>query len=328
MNRGREALVGAVVVLGIAVGVAGTIWLRGGWGAEGRTLRTAATGVGLLAEGASVKFRGVTVGKVETVSVAPTGDAVLVEMTVEAGLVLPDDGAVLISPESMFGDWQAEIVTRSDFPRMAFLQYPGQDVLPAAVLPDMSRLTAAADEIAGNLATISERFQIAFTEETAQNVARAISNIEELSQGLSEVVNQQADRFNQLADGFGESAQELGAAARAARMSFERVDGIVAAADVETLMADAGAAAANLRELTGHLDSSLEDFRGAARRADSTFARLDRLMAAAEEGDGTVARLLSDPALADEAFAAVAEMRALLEDIQENPGRYLRFSVF
>ena len=328
MNRGREALVGAVVLLGIAVGVAGTIWLKDGWGTEGRPIRTAATSVGQLAGGASVKFRGVNVGKVETVSVAPTGDAVLVTMTVNPDLVLPDAAAVLLSPESMFGDWQAEIVSRADFPRMVFLDYPDDDVLPAAVLPDMSRLTAAADEIAGNLATISERFQIAFTEETAQNVARAIANIEDLSNGLSEVVSQQAQRFNQLADGFDESARELGAAARAARGSFERVDGIVAALDVETLMEDAGAAAANLRDLTAHLDASLEDFRGAARRADSTFARLDRLMLTAEEGDGSVARLLSNPALADEAFAAVAEMRALLKDIQENPGRYLRFSVF
>lgn len=328
MNRGREALVGAVVLLGVAVAVVGAIWMKGGWGTEGRPLYAAATGAGQLAPGASLKFRGVTVGTVESVSVARAGDAVLVAMTVQPDLTLPADAAVLLAPESMFGSWQAEIVTRGDFPRMAFLEYPDDEVLPAAVLPDMSRLTATADEIAGNLATISERFQIAFTEETARNVSRAIDNIQEMSEGLSDVVAQQAEQFSTLARDFDESARELSAAARAARLSFERVDGILADADVGTLVEDAAAAAANLRELTAHLGSSVEDFRGAARRADSTFARLDRLMTAAEEGEGTVARLLSDPALADEAFAAVAEMRALLADIQENPGRYLRFSVF
>lgn len=328
MNRGREALVGAVVLLGVAVAVVGAIWMKGGWGTEGRSLYAAATGAGQLAPGASLKFRGVTVGTVESVSVAPAGDAVLVAMTVQPDLTLPADAAVLLAPESMFGSWQAEIVTRGDFPRMAFLEYPDDEVLPAAVLPDMSRLTATADEIAGNLATISERFQIAFTEETARNVSRAIDNIQEMSEGLSDVVAQQAEQFSTLARDFDESARELSAAARAARLSFERVDGILADADVGTLVEDAAAAAANLRELTAHLGSSVEDFRGAARRADSTFARLDRLMTTAEEGEGTVARLLSDPALADEAFAAVAEMRALLADIQENPGRYLRFSVF
>lgn len=328
MNRGREALVGAVVLLAVAVAAVGTIWMKGGWGTEGRPFRAAATGVGQLAPGASVKFRGVTVGTVESVSVAPAGDAVFVAMTVHSELALPTDAAVLLAPESMFGSWQAEIVSRGDFPRTTFLEYPGDQVLPAAVLPDMSRLTATADEIAGNLATISERFQIAFTEETARNVSRAIDNIQELSEGLSDVVAQQAEHFSTLAADFDESARELSAAARAARLSFERVDGILADAEVETLVENAAGAAANLRELTAHLGSSVEDFRGAARRADSTFARLDRLMRTVEEGEGSVARLLSDPALADEAFAAVAEMRALLEDIQENPGRYLRFSVF
>lgn len=328
MNRGREALVGAVVALGVAVAVAGAIWMKGGWGPDGRPLQAAATSAGQLAPGASVKFRGVTVGTVESVSVAPAGDAVLVTMSVQPDLTLPPDAAVLLAPESMFGSWQAEIVTRGDFPRMTFLDYPDDGTLPAVALPDMSRLTATADEIAGNLATISERFEIAFTEETARNVSRAIDNIQEMSEGLSDVVAQQAEQFSTLARDFDESAREMSAAARAARLAFERVDGILADADVGTLVEDAAAAAANLRDLTAHLDSSVEDFRGAARRADSTFARLDRLMTTAEEGEGSVARLLSDPALADEAFAAVAEMRALLADIQENPGRYLRFSVF
>lgn len=328
MERTREVLVGAVVMLGIAVGVIGTIWLKGGAGGEGQRLQAAFNGVGQLQEGASVKFRGVAVGRVEGVSVAPAGDAVLVAMTVQSELALPANAAVLLAPESMFGDWQAEIVDRSDFPRMVFLEYPGEDVLPGVALPDVSRLTATADEIAGNLATISDRFQTAFTAETAQNVARAIENIGTLSDNLSEIVAQQADRFEALAGGFDESAQEVAAAARAARESFENFAAVADAGTLEQIVSDASATAQNLRALSGNLDASLGDFRSAARRADSTFARLDRLMLAAEEGEGSVARLLSDPALAEETFAAVAEMRALLKDIQENPGRYLRFSVF
>ena len=328
MERSREALVGLVVLLALAAGVAGSIWLKGGWGTDGRRLRAGFAGVGQLAPGAPVKFRGVAVGRVDAVAVAPGGEAVLVEMTVLPDLEVPADAAVLLAPESMFGGWQAEIVGRGDYPRYAYHEHGETGVLPGAVLPDISHLTATADEIAGNLRTISERFEIAFTEETARNLRRAIDNIVEVSDGLSRVVDQQASRFAELSDGVNESARELGAAARAARLSFERVDGILAEAELETVLIDAGAVVGNIRDATDDLDASLADVRSMARRADSTFARFNRLLAEAEAGDGSLGRLMSDPALFTSVEDAVMDLRALLSDIRENPTRYLRFSIF
>ena len=319
---------GAVVTLGIVVAVVGTIWLKGGWGRDGQLLTASSTGVGQLLDGAPVKFRGVNVGLVESVQVTDDGQAVLLEMRIQPGLQVPADAAVLIAPESMFGSWQAEIVDRRDFPRYAFLDSPGDGVLPAAALPDMSRLTAAADQIAQNITTISERVQIAFTEETAVNLRLAIANIERVSNGLSEILSQQASRFDELAEGVGESAVELGAAARAARTSFERIDRVLAEAQIDSMVVDARASAENLRAVTGGLGSALSDLQSAAQKADSTFGRLDRIAGAAESGQGSVGRLLADPAFALEAEEALRDLRALLADIQENPSRYVRLSIF
>ena len=205
MDGRRDVLVGAVVMAGIIVAIVGTLWLKGGWGREGTVVTASSTNVGQLMEGAPVKFRGVGVGRVEAIRVAESGQAVLLEMRIQPELRLPEEAAVLIAPESMFGDWQAEIVDRGDFPRYSFLETPGGSVLPGAALPDISRLTAAADEIAQNVTTISERVQIAFTEETAMNLRAAIANIERVSNGLSEIVDQQAERFDELAEGVGES---------------------------------------------------------------------------------------------------------------------------
>ncbi len=328
MERKREALVGLVVVLGLAVGVVGTIWLQGGWGRDMVQIRTASSSVGQLVAGAAVKFRGVSVGHVDAVNVAPNGEAVIVDMSVRPELVLPPNAAVLLAPESVFGDWQAEILNRNEIDLPYFVDYAEEGVLPGAALPDFSRLTATADQIARNLTVISERFEIAFTEETAENLKNAIDNIGAVSDGLSEIIAQQAARFEDLAVGVNASAGELGAAARSARLSFERVDSIIAGTDIEALVADAGASMNNLRSLTGELDNSLDDLRAAAQRADTTFARLEALLDAAESGDGSVGRLLGDPALAEGAVEAIQELRALLADIQENPRRYLSLSIF
>ncbi|MGI9628392.1 MAG: MlaD family protein [Longimicrobiales bacterium] len=328
MDRKRDVLVGAVVTFGIIVGVVGTIWLKGGWGQDGRTLMASATGVGQLMEGAPVKFRGVNVGRVESVRVSGDGEAVLLEMTIQPDLAVPDNAAVLIAPESMFGDWQAEIVSRTDFPRYSFLDLGSADVLPGAALPDLSRLTAAADEIAQNVNTISERVQIAFTEETAMNLRLAIGNIERVSNGLSEILTQQASRFDELAEGVGESASELGAAARAARTSFERIDRVLAEAQIDSMVIDARVSAQNLRSASGTLGTALVELQSAAEKADSTFQRVDRIAAQVEGGEGSFGRLINDPEFALRAEEALTELRTLLADIQENPSRYVRLSIF
>lgn len=328
MERRREVTVGLVVMLGIAVGVVGTIWLQGAWGGDQVSLRAASISVGQLVEGASVKFRGVAVGRVESVAVVPSGEAVLIDMSIRPDLVIPADAAVLIAPESMFGDWQAEIIRRDEYDTHPYLDHPDEGVLPGVALPDFSRLTATADEIAQNLTTISERFEIAFTEETAQNLGRAIDNLGEISDRFDEIINQQAERFDALTEGVDASTRELGAAARAARLSFEHVDAIIADGQVQELLADAGAGVENIRNLTGRMDASLSDLQSAARQADATFARLDGLLAAFEDEEGSLGRLLADPALAEGAMDAVAQLRTLLEDIRQHPRRYLSFSIF
>ena len=328
MDRRREILVGAVVLLGIAVGVVGTVWLKGGWGSDEVALRTASTSVGQLVAGASVKFRGVSVGRVGSVTVVPSGEAVMVEMSVRPDLVFPADAAVLIAPESMFGDWQAEITTREEYSSQAFYEHPEEGVLPGAALPDFSRLTATADEIARRLTVMSDRFEIAFTEETALNLKNLIDNLGLISDDLSTMISQQAARFDELAVGVSVSARELASAAVAARTTIERVDGLLTGADVGTMLTDAGESMQNFKTLTGDMRAAMADMRTAAQQGSATLTRLDVLLASAESGEGLLGRLLGDPELAEGAAAAVANLNQLLADIKENPTRYLSFSIF
>ncbi len=327
-DRKRDVLVGAVVSIAIVVAVIGTIWLKGGWGEEGRILGAVSSNVGQMMDGASVKFRGVNVGRVGAISVLENGQGVRFEMTVLSELQLPANAAVLIAPESMFGDWQAEIVDQRDFPRYQFYASNESGLLPGAALPDLSRLTAAADEIAQNVTTISERVQLAFTEETAMNLQRAIGNIEQVSNGLADILTQQTARFNEMADGVDESTIELAGAARAARTSFERIDQLLADAQIDSVVMDTRMTARNVRVATETFGVAIQDLQGVAMRADSTFARLDRITANIESGEGSVGRIFGDPTLALHAEGAIADLRALLADIQANPSRYVRISIF
>jgi phospholipid/cholesterol/gamma-HCH transport system substrate-binding protein len=80
---------------------------------------------------------------------------------------------------------------------------------------------------------------------------------------------------------------------------------------------------------------ALQDFRevvGVARANQASFERLilgaDTLMTRLSEGTGTLGMLMADSALYHEATLTVIQLRELLADIQANPRKYFKFSVF
>ena len=142
------------------------------------------------------------------------------------------------------------------------------------------------------------------------------------------MIAQQAARFDELAVGVGESAREFTAAARVARTTIERVDGLLVGANVGTILGDAGESMENLKTLTGDMRVAMAEMRTAAQQGAATMTRLEALLASAESGQGLLGRLLGDQELADGTAAAMKNLNQLLADIKENPTRYLSFSIF
>jgi phospholipid/cholesterol/gamma-HCH transport system substrate-binding protein len=309
--------------------VLGTLWLQdASFGRGTQEVEALFLEVGQLMEGNSVKLRGVTIGKVEGISVEPGGEAVRVQMRIRQDIRLPDNRAVISAPESMFGDWQAEIVNLTSYPQFDFHNPTEPGVMGGYALPDFSRLTAAADQISENLGNLTERVEGAFNEETAQNFSQAIDNIQEVSERLRQLVEAQAGAVSDLASEFETSAVELGRAAHSAHLTFERAEALLGAPSTDSLIADARVTLANLKTLSGELTSATQGAQGMIMRVDSTFARLDRMTAKVEAGEGTLGMLMGDTILVAQARGVLDEVTAFLKDLQENPSRYVRLSIF
>ncbi len=329
MTRGKEVLVGVVIVLGVLVALVGTLWLQdASFGRGTREVEALFLEVGQLMNGNSVKLRGVTIGRVLQIAVEPDGRAVRVLMTVRDDLALPDDAVALVAPESLFGDWQAEIVPRSAYSQFDFYPSPDPTTLGGYALPDISRLTASLDQISKNLGTLTTRVDQTFTDETARNLALAINNIEEVSERLRDLVEVQAGAFSNLASEVETAAVELGGAARTANLTFQRAEELLGAPTTDSLLLDARATVANLKGLSGELGTTNQRAQGLLLRADSTFARLDRLSAQVEAGEGALGALMGDKVLVARAQAVLEQIDVLLKDLKENPQRYVRISIF
>jgi phospholipid/cholesterol/gamma-HCH transport system substrate-binding protein len=300
MRRGREFLVGVVIIVAVVVGVGGTLWLEGRTFGPIINVAVFTESVGQLGEGNAVQYRGVRIGYVQTITVLPDGSGVRVTLVLESDVSLPADPAVILAPESLFGAWQAEIVSRSSYPGYPFFELPPGVIseipmMGGYALPELSRLSRSAEQIATNLESLTNRLELAFTEETAANLSSAISNIEEMTQELR---------------------------------SFVRVEGIVGEAGIDSILTNIRQASAGIRDVATVLSDPSSGLGVTFQRADSAFARLDRITARVESGQGSIGRLFADSTFAIRAEEVLQEMDLLLQDLRENPRRYVRLSIF
>lgn len=359
MRLKNEALVGLVVILGIITSVAGAVWLSGRqWGGAERTLTAAFSNVGALTTGNPVKYRGVNIGRVSNIELAPRGTGVYVTLEVTQDITMPNDPGVLLSSESMFGGWQAVIVSQPDFPDLAFTTAPRRDVLPGASLPDITELTAVAARIASDIELLSERIQIAFTPETAVKIRETIENVEGATEQLSGFLGQQLQTYGQVGTNVLATTENIRLASVEARQTMAAVRGSIAGGDIQAITANARRASENFAALSSQLQGAASGVPGLVTSANATIgafgetanalnqtltglqpslaeigptigearaamASFNTLLTSLQSQEGSLGRLLSDPALFEETQRLIVTMQRLMADIQANPGKYV-----
>jgi phospholipid/cholesterol/gamma-HCH transport system substrate-binding protein len=329
MTRRNEIKVGLTVILGLTVIVFGTIWLQGiRLGHEEIAVQARFREVGQLLTGSTVKFRGVPIGRVGSIDLEPTGAAVVVTMNISGDVRLPEDPVVILSPESMFGDWQAEIAQRAAFPTWDFLEAPDPAVLPGYALPDMSRLTAVADEIATSMARLSVRFELAFTDETALNIREAIENIQDASEQLASLISQQQAAIEEVAQNLERTSEAAGQAAVMMQRAFGEIESAIGGGRLTGIVQNVESTTARTDSLTAFLLGASRELRSTAAIADTTFRQLSSLASAVDRGEGTLGMLLRDTTLYLNLIDTNLEVQTLLRDIRRNPRRYINLTIF
>jgi phospholipid/cholesterol/gamma-HCH transport system substrate-binding protein len=329
VNRRNEITVGVVLILAVVLLVLGTFWLQGlRFGSEEREVNARFSEVAQLLEGSKVKFRGVPIGRVERIRLEEGGAGVIVTMTIEADVSLPQDPAVMLAPESLFGDWQAEIISRRMYATYDYAEPMQSDMLPGYTLPDMSRLTAVADEIATNLATISNRVELAFTEETALNIREAIENIQRASSELAGLVSSQQLAIEEVSENLELTSEAAGQAAQTMQRAFAEVESAIAGGRLLNIVSNVERTSARTDSLVALLVDASRELRRTAVSADSTFRQVSNIATGIERGEGSLGRLLRDTTLYVNLVETNLEVQILLRDIRRNPRRYINLTIF
>ena len=335
MKRSNDVVVGLTVLLGVAAIVAATLWVKQS-DLRNRKERVTARfrDVGSVRVGAAVVLRGVRAGRVERIELAPDG-WVEVSMALDPNVQLPRDPVVLLNESSLFGEWQATITEVAAVPRdevverqLAEAGQVGGETLPGATLPDIAQLTAVAGRIAGDVASVAGRFEVAFDDEAARELRTSIRNFATLSATLSQTVRKQSASLDALSADLRVGMTRLAHSAEAVERVAERVDSSTATGQVRKIIDDIATAATQLKESSEEVRVMSRQLTRSQGRLESVLTTTDSVMLKINSGQGSVGLLVNDPKLYRNSDSLVIELRALVADFKANPRKYVNLKVF
>lgn len=334
MKRTNDFLVGAVVLFVIVSLTGATLWMKQTDIGEHRTDVVARfRDVGNARVGNAVVIRGVRAGTIEAIELA-RGGWVHVRMNLDRSAQLPSTPVVLLNESSLFGDWQATITPRSALPHDETVQAQveessgGGDVLPGATLPDIAKLTAVAGQIAGDVANVAGRVEVAFDERAARELRSSIRNFADLSTTLSQTVRTHAGDLDTLSRGLQSAVTSLNRTAQSAERLASRVDSSASSGDVHQIVDDMSHTAAELRRTSAQIRVMSEQLSKTQGRLDVFLANGDSVLIKLNNGQGSLGLLLNDPSLYRSSDSLLTQLRSLVTEVQANPGKFVSVKIF
>lgn len=334
MKRTNDFLVGIVVVVCTLAVIVATMWVNQSDVGQPRAQIVARfRDVGNVRVGSAVVIRGVQSGRVDAIELAE-GGWVKMRIRLDEEVELPRRPVVLLNAASLFGEWQAIVMSVEALPpnpdvRRQIQEASGDpSVIPGAMLPDIAQLTAVAGGIAGNVASVAERFRVAFDDKAAVELRASIGNVAALSAELARTVRRQSRNLDTVAAHVNVGAEEMRTTAEAIRRVAGRIDSSTSEGQVRSIVRDLERSAQQLVQTTDQVRKLTNGLAQSQGHLDRVLAHSDSVMAKVNSGRGTLGLLVNDPSLYYRSDSLVAQMRSLFADIKANPKRYVNVRIF
>ena len=333
MKRVNDFAVGLTMLAGIVIVVSGVLWTKeASIGRDQQHVSARFHDVGSVRIGTPVVVRGMRSGKIDAMQLED--GFVVVRMALEPSVELPKQPVVLLNESSLFGEWQATITGREAVGRDEEIQRQlsetakDDDVLAGATLPDIAKLTAVAGRIAGDVASVAERVDVAFDKEAAEELRLSIRNFSQLSTVLARTVREQSGNLTRTSASVEGGIAALSRAAVMMQDVATRVDSATSGERVSDLVKDAGEAARQLRITSRQLVSMADQLGKSQARLDAFLIASESIATRINTGQGSLGLLVNDPAFYRNSDSLVMELRALVADVKKNPRRYLNLRIF
>jgi phospholipid/cholesterol/gamma-HCH transport system substrate-binding protein len=233
-------------------------------------------------------MKGVNIGRVHDFEIR--GDGVAIVLEVEGEWDIPDDSRTQLASTGLLGGVTVEVL-RGTSPTM---------VREGAVIPGRSGsdLFETADQLGTQAQDVLGQIEGLLSASTVEAVEQSATELNALLRSLSELSRTQSSEIAQLTESLNRSAQGVEDASPALQRAIAQADSTMGRLNVTSATLD--------------------------RAAGSLEVILERVA----QGEGSLGRLSTDDTLYDNLAAAAESIRELTTDLRENPGRYIKISVF
>lgn len=299
MNRTsrRAAIqVGFAGLLSIALLFAGMAWVKDYRINKRMTYFTARFDeVGNLAVGDPVAVRGVKKGKVSKITLEDQG--VTVKFETDLSVVLHPDVQLRIANIGFMGEKFLALE-----PGSAPGRFDSTKPIPGRFQSGVPEVIAGAGDLIIEATELSSRLNVMLDALDPATVERSSRSLEKAAASLSQTLDQNRADLRQAVVDFRAAARELHEITSA---NSEQVSSSIR---------DFGSASSKLATLSEQLTS--------------TATALDRVVTRLDQGEGSLGKAISDSTLFVELRDTIKNTNQLVKDIQKNPKRYLKLSVF
>lgn len=334
-ERSNDFLLGAVILGAIALVIGVSLYLReADIGAKRSPITARFRDVGQVQVGNAVVIRGVKAGKVEGIELAD-GGWVHVRISLSEDVALPPNPVLLLGASSLFGEWQATVTGRQSVPaskdvfaQLADAAGDKDGALPGAVLPDIAQLTSVAGGIAGDVASVAQRFQVAFNDSAARELRASIRSVSRMSSDLARTVSVQSKNLDTVAVDVRSGALALSRASDAFLRNVARLDSATSGGEVQRIVRESALAATQVREASERLNKVSQSFEKTEGSLRSVMFRADSVLLKVDRGQGTLGLMVNDPRLYQHADSLLMDLRLLFADIKKQPKRYFGVKIF
>ncbi len=288
-----EARVGIFIVAGVLATLVALFMLTDPSMFRGRySVMAVVENAGGLRRSDPVQMRGVNIGRVMTFVMVPAG--VSIELEIEGEYEIPGDSQVRLVGIGLMGGRTVEILPGNS-PVMA----EGGDVLAGTVSSDVFGIVS---EVGDDAEEMIQRISDLLTEPTVASFQASAQELESLLTDLAAIGREQREELAGVVQSLDEAARSVSSTTSSAGPAIES-----AAARADSALTVA--------------TRNLEAFEAVATDLRSILARIER-------GEGTLGRLAHDDSLYVSLNSAASSLQLLLDDIRENPGRYISLSIF
>ena len=280
----QEVTVGTLVLVGLGLFVAGTMWLKGSTFSRGPTVAVAFPDAGTLKRGSPVRVSGVDLGSVQAIEFQEVGK-VLVRLSLDPKVQPRIDATARLTTVGLVAD-----AVISFNPGTSTEPLPPGQVIQGVVDQGLTDLGAdlgrQAKDVMAGVQEIANRRLADDLHETLTTLRRTLDVFANTRQGPTAELTRTMESLQQLTG---------------------RLDSTLARADL----------AASVRRS----DTLMTTLTGTGAEFTTTTARLDSLLQKINSGQGTVGKLMTDTLLYSDVRRLTKAAQELMDELRKHPGK-------